>query len=274
VQRVLERTNQMLTRELQDKVPGIRQLDSQYAELGSQERAIRPDSAGGRAFKTDQGTVIRPTELRDILVEAELPKGVNVGPSNEPAYLRGAARAELDRIVGTKKNDLLALENVLANPQDYNSQKLAILFGQDRADAIAAVLRNERRGRDTFQKVVEGSQTAARTEAAKAQEASSGKLPGDKTAYGRVEQALQWGYNKFREHSADTTRDTIARIMATTDRNELQRIIPQLLAAEPDKRARAAIVDQLVSQGVMGIGSGISANQAVVEKKKKLPAGF
>jgi hypothetical protein len=267
-QRVLERVEAMLTRELQAKVPGIRELDSQYAELGAQERAVQHTSPGGRIFKTDQPGVIRPTELQDVVTEAAQPKGVNVGPSAEPIRLREAARAEVDRIIGTKKNDLLALEQVLANPQDYNSQKLAIMFGQERADALATVLRNERVQRDTFQKVVEGSQTAARMEAAKAQEASSGKLPGQATGYGRLEQAAQWGFNKLREHSADTTRDRIASIMATTDRAELQRIIPQLLASEPDKRARAAIVDQLISQGVLAGGAGLASNQAVVEKKK------
>jgi hypothetical protein len=274
VQRVLGRTEEMLTRELQAKVPGIRQLDSQYAELGSQERAIRPDSPGARVFQTDRQNVQRPTELRDTLQEATQPKGVNVGPSAEAFRLSQAGRAELDRIIGTKKNDLLALENVLANPQDYNAQKLAIMFGQDRADQLARVLRNERVQRDTFQKVVEGSQTAARMEAAKAQEASSGKLPGDKTVWGRVEQAGQWGLNKLREHNADTQRDAIARIMATNDPATLQTLIPQLLAAEPDKRARAAITEALVTQLSLMGGAGVAAGQGGVVKRKPLPAGF
>jgi len=271
----LERIERVLTDELQDKVPGIRDLDSRYAELGSQERALQPDSPGSRIFQTDRANVQRPDEFRDTLREAATPKGTATGPSLEPYRLGQAARAEIDRIVGTKKNDLLALEQVLANPQDYNSQKLAIMFGQDRADQLAAVLRNERRGRDTFQKVVEGSQTAARMEAAKAQEASSGSSTNvGQPLWGRFEKLIAGGYDKLMAHQADTTRDRIAQIMATTDPQRLQQIIPQLLASEPDKRARAAIVDQLVSQGFMGAGVGLAASQGGVERKKPLPAGF
>ena len=53
----LQNTEWRLTRELQDKVPGIRELDSQYAELGSQERAIQPSQP--RRQSVEAGPSIR-----------------------------------------------------------------------------------------------------------------------------------------------------------------------------------------------------------------------
>src|SRR5262245_5062022 len=60
VRRVLRQAEAEMTRELQAKVPGIRQLDSQYAELGAQQRAIRAGSAGTDIFATGQNTAYRP----------------------------------------------------------------------------------------------------------------------------------------------------------------------------------------------------------------------
>jgi hypothetical protein len=270
----LEHIDELLTRELQAKVPGIRELDSHYAELGTQRRAADSSSAGGSIFDTGQQQVMRPYDYQNTITEGVQPKGTNVGPSAETFRLSQAARAEIDRILGTKGDDLRALELTLGKPHDWNSQKLVQMFGQERADAVQRVIRNERQFRDTYQDVVKGSQTAARLEAAKAQEASSGKLPGDKTIWGRVEQAGQWGLNALREKTADATRDKIASIMATNDPARLQILAQQLMASEPDKRARAAIVEALVAQGVLSGGAGLASSQGGVKKKQPLPAGY
>ena len=137
---ILGNIHRRLTQELQAKVPGIRELDHQYAELGSQVRAVLPEGQGQRVFQTDRPSVVRPEELADTLRGAVQPKGVNVGPSAEAFRMREGTRAELDRIIGTNKNDLAALERVLGQPQDWNAQKLAIMFGQERADQLAALL--------------------------------------------------------------------------------------------------------------------------------------
>ena len=122
VRRVLGQTYDRLTQEMHAKIPGIRELDSQYAELGAQQRAIATGEGGpgARMFDKSQPNVYRPVELQETLTEAAQPKGVNVGPSAEAFRLTQAGRAEIDRIVGTNKNDLLALENVLGQPHDWN----------------------------------------------------------------------------------------------------------------------------------------------------------
>lgn len=253
--RVMGQTYDQMTNELQARVPGIRQLDSARAEFGAQERALATDSPGSRIFDTSREHVIRPAELQDIMREAAVPKGT-MRATEEPLRLQQAARAELDRIVGTKKNDLLALENVLANPQDYNSQKLATMFGQDRADQIANVLRNERIGRDTDTAVRLGSQTAQRGAAMKAQDTQAGKLPLETTVTGLVARGIGAAKDALFHKQAATQRDRIAQYMASMNPTEVRAAAQQLLAVQPQRDARAALVRTMMQGGGRGAAAG------------------
>jgi hypothetical protein len=246
-----------LTGEIQRKVPGIRELDSRYAELGTQEAASTTASPGARMFEKGREAVTRPDELQRELTEAAQPKGVNIGPSAEPVRIRQAARAELDRIVGTNKNDLLALENLLGRPQDWNAQKLGIMFGRERADRLMNTLESERIFRDTYGKVVEGSQTAQRTASKEALDASSGKIPWDTSVLGTLGRGLQWAKDRATQASAAGTRDRISEILATNDPQQIRALIPQLLAAEPDRERRAAIAAIIAQSGWTGGGAGL-----------------
>jgi hypothetical protein len=256
-QRVLTNAYGRLTGELHAKVPGIRDIDSQYLELGTQERAIQAASPGARIFEGGRTAVTRPDELRDIMTTAAQPKGTTIGPSAEPLRLQQAARAELDRIVGTNKNDLLKLENVLGQPQDWNQQKLAIMFGQDRAEQLMNVLARERGFRQTYQDVVQGSQTAQRTAAKESLEGSGGKIPMETTAFGAVTRIGQNLLDRFRNASTETARDRIAQMLATRDPAELQQMVNRLLAAPTTRSEREAIVEMLARGGMTGAGVGV-----------------
>ena len=255
----LGRVYDRMTSELQRRVPGIRRLDAQYAELGSQERAIQPASQGARVFQVDRENVARPTELRDTMTEAAQPKGVNVGPSAEAFRLSQAARGELDRIVGTNRNDRAALNRILAQPQDWNSQKLAIVFGQDRADQIRNILQREDRFYDTYHRIVENSETANRLAAAKALEASKGDIPLDTTVLGAIGRGGQAIGRSLRGASAERTRDTVAQMMATRDPAEITRQTRRLLAAEPDRNRRQAITNEILRRILTGGGTALAA---------------
>jgi hypothetical protein len=256
VRRELGLVYDQMTRELQAKVPGIRQLDSVRAELGSRFDALDPGSAGSRMFEAGRQGVIRPDELRDVMTEAARPKGTLTQPSQEPSFLREAARAELDRIVGTNRNDLAKLRQVLAEPQDYNQQKLAVMFGQDRADGIARVLNQEHRFRDSYNKVVENSQTAQRTAAVKAQEADTGAGLQNTSMWGMGVAAVNKALNRFQEGAAGASRDRIAQILATRDPQQVRARIPELLAAQPTRDARSRLVRDLVQSGFIGGTTG------------------
>ena len=251
----LQNTERRLTRELQDKVPGIRELDSQYAELGSQERAIQPSSQGARIFQTDRENVARPVEMQDTMTEAAQPKGVNIGPSAEPLRLREATRAELDRIVGTNKNDLAALERILGQPQDWNAQKLAITFGPERAQQLRDILARERMFADTYQNVVKGPQTGTRLAAKEQLDAGEGKIPVGASLTGTLGRGAQELVNIFRTDAQGATRDRIARMMAEQDPQRQREIIDRLLSTADTRGRRQSIVRDLVTRGMIGGGS-------------------
>lgn len=250
-----------LTNEMNAKIPGIRPLNAEYAELGQQTRALDPGSVGRRAFKKGD-EALWPEEFEQAMTQAAQPKGT-AGPSAEPFRIREAARAQLQRIVGTNKNDLLALENLLAMPHDWNSQKLAIAFGQDRANDLQQVLRNERRFRETFQKgSLEGSQTDPRASARKEFEGGDEKIISPSAGlFGASMTLLKRGYDAMREASTNAARDRIAGMMATTSSAEQQRVIEQMLAAAPTRERRAQIINLLTRQGVIAGGTAVEANQ-------------
>lgn len=261
VRGVLEQVERQMTRELQDKVPGIRAIDAHYAELGSQERAIQPSSPGGRIFKTDQESVIRPTELADTMAETAQAKGIHVGPSAEPFRLRQAARAELDRIVGTNKNDLVKLENILAEPHDWNPQKLAIMFGEDRARQLRDVIQRERNFRQSYQDVVQGSQTAQRTAAAKQLDEGEGKIPLNITLSGMATRGAQGIWDAMRKEGSNATRDRIAGIMATRDPVEIQQLASQMLQTRRERDMRQEITRRLVERATKAETTAAASNR-------------
>ena len=166
-------------------------------------------------------------------------------------------RAELDRIVGTNRNDLLKLENLLGQPQDWNAQKLGVVFGPQRAQRLFDVLERERGFRQTYQDVVQGSQTAQRTAAKESLEAGAGKIPVNLTWTGALSRGVQEGLDRFRSGAAEANRDRIAQMMATRNPAELRTIIDRLLAAQPNREARAALINQLTRGAVTGGGTGV-----------------
>ena len=138
-----------------------------------------------------------------------------------------AARAELDRIVGTNKNDLLKLENVLGQPQDWNAQKLGGRVRSGQSRPVDGSARPRARVSPDHQDVVQGSQTAQRTAAKR----GTGGRPAarfrwKRTAFGA---ATRGGAGSCMIDSAVAPRKPIAialrRCMATQDPAELNVIV-------------------------------------------------
>jgi hypothetical protein len=243
-----------VTQELHNKVPGIAALDNRYTELARQHDALGPRSLGSRIFDTARETVVRPAEFDAAMAQAAQPKGVNLGPSLEPLRLRDAARAELDRIVGTGADDLRKLENALATPADYNSQKLKSMFGEDKGQAISDLLTRERKFRDTYQQVVHGSKTAQTTASKEGFEAGQGKIPVGAGATGLLLRGAQEGLNMMRSGAAQSTRDRISQLMAERDPAAIQATANRWLDIGQARDKRAEMVRQLIRQGIIGGG--------------------
>jgi hypothetical protein len=90
-------------------------------------------------------------------------------------------RGELDRVVGTKINDLLALKNELQSDVDlgWNAQKIAAVHGQEAANAPAGSVDRNKAFRQNYQDVMRNSQTAQRLAAANALKVSPAKPASD-----------------------------------------------------------------------------------------------
>ncbi|MEJ5081048.1 hypothetical protein [Ochrobactrum sp. MYb379] len=142
-------------------VPGIKMADAQYQELARQNEGLR---TGVKALDSGR-EALRPEELRQAITEGVNPDGLMVGPSGNTFRMQQAARADIDRQVGTKANDVVALRNVLKGEGDWNRDRIGMLFGQDKADSALNLLEREARFADTSQIVTRNSETAARNAA-------------------------------------------------------------------------------------------------------------
>lgn len=144
---------------LANAVPGLKNVDAKFAELARQREAL----AQGANVLDSGKTAVRPSELIDQVLQAgdsRLP-----GPSGVPFRLSQGARAEIDRLIGTTSNDLVALQRLVKGEGSWNRDRLATLFGQDKADALLKVLDREKLFSDTNTNVLRNSLTAARQSA-------------------------------------------------------------------------------------------------------------
>lgn len=86
-------------------------------------------------------------------------------PGEKIARAKGS-RSEIDRVLGTKANDLQALRGELQGEGGWNTDKLATVHGQPAADELVGSVNRNLAFGDTYNKVVENSQTAQRQAAA------------------------------------------------------------------------------------------------------------
>lgn len=154
----LSETRQMMDDALRQSVPRIKEIDAQYAELARQREAL----GTGQAVLDHGRTAPRPPELAAMFENGVQPQGMQVGPSAAPLRLRQGARAEVDRILGSNANDVQALYRMIKSEGDWNRDRIATLFGPERADRLFKVLETERAFADTNQIVTRNSETSRR----------------------------------------------------------------------------------------------------------------
>jgi hypothetical protein len=136
----LTEARQMLDDGLTRAVPRIKEVDAGYAELARQDRAV----TRGQQVLDSGRTAPRPSELAAEVQEGALPQGMQIGPSAVPLRLSQGARAEIDRIVGTNSNDIVAMNRLIKGEGDWNRARLSSLFGEDKANRLIQVLDNEK----------------------------------------------------------------------------------------------------------------------------------
>jgi len=241
--RVLTQARAAVDDGLAQAVPGIKAVDAQIAELSRQSTALQ---RGSQVLDTGK-TAVRPVELVDEIAQGALPQGQMIGPSAAPVRLREGTRAELDRLVGTNINDLNTLERKIGTPQDWNSQKLKMIFGEGPVANVAKALMDNRRFRQSYQDIVQNSQTAQRVEAAASMRGSEGgNVPHDVTLTGVGLRALNAVAKAISGASNARTKDEIGNILAQQG-PDVQRVARALLESAQRTGENASAISRVLS---------------------------
>jgi hypothetical protein len=241
--RVLTQARQAVDDELARSVPGIKAVDAQLAESHRQSAALQ---RGGQVLDTGK-TAIRPADLADEISVSALPQGEMIGPSAAPVRLRQGMREEVDRLVGTNVNDLNTLERKLGTPQDWNAQKMATVFGDEPTARVAKALMDNRRFRQSYQDIVQNSQTAQRVEAAASMRGSEGgNVPHDTTLIGIGLKALNMVAKAISGASNARTKDEIGNILASQG-PAVQRVARALLESAQRTGENSRAINRVLS---------------------------
>jgi hypothetical protein len=199
---------------LANAVPGIKDIDAQYAELARQGDAVQ---TGQRLLDTGREAP-RPVEVEDLMTSGALPQGTQIGPSAVPLRLSQGARADIDRIIGTNIRDINAMKKIVAGEGNWNRDRLASVFGQEKADRLLQILEREAAYNASEEMALQGSRTQVLKAA---QEDIAGKGPranparsaanfqfGDAIA-GGADRALGWLYSAKRGATNNSLADVL-----------------------------------------------------------------
>lgn len=258
--RVLTQARQAVDAELTRSVPGIKLVDAPIAEAHRQSAALQ---RGSQVLDTGK-TAIRPSDFVDEIRASALPQGEMIGPSAAPLRLRQGVREDIDRLVGTNVNDLGTLERKLGTPQDWNTQKMATVFGDGPTAQVADALMNNRQFRSSYQNIVQNSQSAQRLEAARAMDgAAGGNVPDSITATSIGLKALNAVAKAISGASNSTTKNEIGQILSAQG-PAVERIARELLQS-----ARTANRNSDVISRIVGSQRWISATAPVADRPAK-----
>lgn len=205
---------------LQDAVPDIKILDNTFSGLKKESEAL---TRGSDILQSGR-EAIHPADLAAERRGMRLP---------EREAMRIGARAELDRLTGTKANDISALRQVVMSDGDWNRAKLAQIFGPREADRIFKSVDREAAFQEAYRKVVENSQTAQRLGGVEAVKAETREAPSlrDTTTLGAVLGVTQKTANKVldmvsRSKRSDTDSQLAKALIAKgPERDELVKSI-------------------------------------------------
>lgn len=260
VRRVLTAARQQIDAELTNAVPGIKQVDAQFAELARQREAFQR----GRTVLDSGRDAPVPQELAAEYAQGSVPQGLMVGPSAVPLRMSQGARTEIERIVGTNSNDVVALNRLVKGEGSWNRDRLATLFGPARADRIIRVLDRERQFAGTDHVVRRNSETARR------QQVQEMLSPTPAGGDGMVRSALNlrlgdamarpadWMRRVNATNRADNVRDELAWILASRPAAhgpldpQIEALTRALLRRDSGRRVEGAVTGGL---GVIGRGT-------------------
>lgn len=188
-----EQTNRTIQSQLSDlrkrldsslgpQVPGLKEIDAKFAENANQLKAV------------EQGTTVLDTG-KSAIDPADLIAQMKGASTGQNVQLSQGARAEINRIIGTKANDRVALQGIVRGDGSWNEQKLRTVFGDDAANKLMSIIDGEAVMAGTENLATSGS----RTQVLKAAQNEYGPQP-DR---GIVREALNFQYGNAGAKMAD-----------------------------------------------------------------------
>uniref|UniRef100_E6VGI3 Uncharacterized protein n=1 Tax=Rhodopseudomonas palustris (strain DX-1) TaxID=652103 RepID=E6VGI3_RHOPX len=232
-QNALKHFRYLLNDALEQQVRGYAKANAVSSRLARRADAVKT----GTGYLGDQKTTPSPGRFLDEFEQLE---------AGERIALNKGSRAEIERLIGTRANNLLGLRDALRGEGSWNAQKLAIVHGDDAAQDLLGTVDRNALFRESFNDIVRNSQTAQRLSAKEALEPATFK-PGDivgptSTGVGMLASLLKLGGTKAL--NAATGERTLQRTA------ELARILSEQ-GGERDK-AIAAIADAMRRRGQNG----------------------
>lgn len=164
-------------------VPGLKDVDAQFAEVAKQGEALET----GTSILNDGKTAVDPADLVEQMM------GMSTG---QQLRLSQGARADINRIIGTKANDRVALRNIVRGDGSWNYEKLAQVFGQDKADQLMAIIDRE----SQFAQLENLATSGSRTQVLKA---AQGDIQGKVNDPGILREAMNFQYGNAAGKLAD-----------------------------------------------------------------------
>ena len=157
-QGILKLIRGQLNGALEDQVPGYAAANSASSALAKRAEAVQL----GTSILDSGKTAITPQNLSQQFGAMQ--------PGEQIALAKGA-RGEIDRVLDTRANDLVAGKNIIKGEGDWNRARLSTVFGAAPTNAVINTMDRESQFANTVNKVVENSQTAQRNASAAAMRA-------------------------------------------------------------------------------------------------------
>jgi hypothetical protein len=229
---------------LEDQVPGYLEANRQSAALARRGTAVDL----GTQYLGSGKTTASPGRFADEFQRLQ--------PGEQIAFAKGS-RGNIERVLGTKANDLQALRGELQGEGGWNTDKIATVHGQPAADELTGSVDRNLKFRDTYNKVVENSQTAQRQAAARAMKPE----PSSETPLLNPNMSLTGFAATLGKKTANAALNAM-RPDSTKSFGEIARI----LSAQGPERDRhlAALVDALGRHSANAQAAGPIGNRAAL----------
>lgn len=221
----LKRFRFELNQAIEDQVPGYAHANEVSARLAQRAEAVK----AGTQYLGEGKTTPSPARFQDEFEQRELGERIALGKGS---------RGDIERQLGTKANDLVALKQALQGEGGWNTAKIGIVHGEDAANELMASVERNLKFRDTHNKVSQNSQTEIRR-AAREQMKPDGESK-DLPIIAPSSTALGMALAALKKYAAQPAWAALTHIDPTRSYGEIGRVLTAQ-GAERDRHFQAIL---------------------------------